>query len=184
MKTLIYLATSIGVIVVLLLIYFAYSGFFRTVTVAEKQTGNCYLVGVARQGDYKDTQKIQDSLLRELLKLKMECFETFGIFYDNPQIIAPQLCQSFVGCVINSDDTLIINELRTKSFMVEKQDLKTRIVAEFPYRNKMSVYAGVFKVYPKLLEFAKNKNYYAAPIMEVYNSKNQIITYSMEIRKE
>ena len=55
------------------------------------------------------------------------------------------------------------------------------IVTVFPYRNKVSIIIGVYKVYPKLDEYIKNNNYEENPILEIYDRENEKIYYTMGI---
>jgi len=53
------------------------------------------------------------------------------------------------------------------------------VIVEFPYRNTMSIFASVLKVYPKLNLYFVEKAYKEVPSLEIYTEDKIII--SMEI---
>lgn len=59
--------------------------------------------------------------------------------------------------------------------------LQKSVVAEFPYKGKMSIIIGIFKVYPKLSAYIKEHKYNQTPIMELYDQPNERLEYISSI---
>lgn len=159
-----------------------YIGFFKTITVEEKEMGPYQLVAVEHYGDYAETGKIQDSLYYELLDDGIETLKGFGIYYDNPnQTDKPtEELYSIVGCVLEKKDYDKAKQLSDKYRIMTMGRTKS-MVAEFPYHNSLSVIAGIYKVYPELNEHLQKQNYKPQPAMEIYDIPNNKIIYIMAI---
>lgn len=126
------------------------------------------------KGEYNETSRIQDSLYNELWDDGIENYQTFGIFYDDPQHTTVENLRSKVGCVIHQDHISKILKMTSKYHVmtIEKQ---TSAVVELPYKNTFSVYAGIYKAYPALKEFCTKNGYQVKPIIEIYDVPNQIL---------
>ncbi|MFW6222251.1 MAG: hypothetical protein ACOC3T_01430, partial [Bacteroidota bacterium] len=56
------------------------------------------------------------------------------------------------------------------------------IVAEFPFKGKLSIIFGIMKVYPSIEKFVKKKGYSNdGAVMEIYDVPNKKILYRKEI---
>lgn len=69
---------------------------------------------------------------------------------------------------------------------MKEYPISKSVVAEFPYKGKMSIILGIFKVYPKLSAYINEHKYASTPIMELYDQPNEKIEYisSVELSKE
>lgn len=85
------------------------------------------------------------------------------------------------GCIFEVKDS--IKELQlNEEFNFRKINQKSYIVAEFPYKSKISIFFGIFKVYPALQKFSESNGYTKdGEIMEIYDMQNKKIQYRREI---
>lgn len=182
MKIVKLLIIVIAIIAAILISFFAYSGFFRTVQVQEKEVGPFKFAMHEYYGDYKLSGKHMDSLY---YALKNNGFDTeigFGIYYDNPKEVPVDQLHSIVGCVIKPSDYERVGELVVKGFRIEDMGKTNAMVVEFPKKNNFSIMAGVKVVYPVLEEYRVNKDYQPQPALELYYPDK--IVYAVEIKKQ
>jgi len=65
----------------------------------------------------------------------------------------------------------------TSHFKIKNIKAKSRIKATFPYKNTISIILGVIRVYPELNKYQKKHKIFEGPIMELYDKKNETISY-------
>jgi hypothetical protein len=106
----------------------------------------------------------------------IETTKGFGLYYDNPQEVSKDKLRSIVGCIIEGKAIEEIRQLTVK-YGLKEYPFSKSVVAEFPYKGKLSIILGVFKVYPKLSRFLKERKYTQTPIMEIYDQPNERIKY-------
>ncbi len=60
------------------------------------------------------------------------------------------------------------------------------VVAEFPYKGKISIFIGIMKIYPALGTYIKEHQYNQTPKKELYDMQNERFEYisSMNLLKE
>ena len=56
------------------------------------------------------------------------------------------------------------------------------VLAEFPFTNTLSIYMGIFRVYPKLKEYIATHGLCAYPALEIYTSNK--IKFMMPLSKQ
>ena len=56
------------------------------------------------------------------------------------------------------------------------------VLAEFPFTNTLSIYMGIFRVYPKLKEYIATHGLCAYPALEIYSSNK--IKFMMPLSKQ
>ena len=176
-KVLIVFAT----IIIGLVAYLAYSGFFASVNITEGNVGPYKFVGKEYLGDYRFAGGHQDSISKDLKAKGMDLPEGFGIYRDNPKKVAREKLRSMVGSVLPEKYNNRIPELERDGYIVQDMGITRSAIVEFPYTNSMSILASVVKVYPKLNTYFADKAYTEVPSLEIY-TKDKIII-SMEIKK-
>lgn len=169
-----------GLIVFLALLYV---GFFSKVIIVEKEVDSYYLVYENYVGPYQDTGEIQDELYYKLFDEAIETTKGFGIYYDNPKKVAKKDLRSDVGVILEGKNIERLHDLQKKGYNLKKTNEMNAVVTEFPYRGRMSVMAGVFRVYPKLSRYMTEKGYGEVPVMEIYDIPNKKIIYIAEISR-
>lgn len=170
------------VVLVLIVIGFAaYSGFFASVEVVEKVVGPYTFVGKEYVGNYKNSGIHQDSIYKDLVSRGFELEKGFGIYRDDPKKVPEDECRFMVGCILLDKDTLRNVELERSGYIIQKMNATNSMLVEFPFRNKFSIIASVMKVYPALNDYIAKNNYQVVEALEIYTTDK--IYISMEIKK-
>ncbi len=169
------------VFVFVLIIFLAKYGLFANVEVIEKEIGPFVMAYEKHIGDYKNVGPVMDKIYYNLKdKFNIETTKGFGLYYDNPKEVKKEKLRSIVGCIIEDkaieELSEISNEMKLNVFPLSKA-----VVSRFPYKGKLSIILGLFKVYPKLIPYVQEKNYSQKPIMELYDQPNKEILYIMPI---
>lgn len=164
-------------IVMVMLIILSWYGLFAQVKIKEKNVGPYLLVYKKHIGGYMKVGPIMDKLYYDLKdNYHIETTKGFGLYYDNPQKVVEKQLRSIVGCIIEGKTVGDLNNLSNK-YGVKEYPASKSVVAEFPYKGKISIFLGIFKVYPKLGTFISQRKYPQNPIMEVYDGSNKRIEY-------
>ncbi len=167
----------IAVIVIVFLIVLARYGLFSSITISEKNVGPYLLVYKTHIGDYKGVGPIIGEVYDDLKNnYSMVATKGFGLYYDNPQEVDKAKLRSIVGCIVEGKTVEDLKKVSNKYGVKEYPSSKS-VVAEFPYRGKISIFIGIFKVYPKLGSYIKEHKYPQTPIMELYDRPNGRIEY-------
>ncbi len=172
---------GIAIIILAIVAYLAYSGFFASVEITEGNVGPYKLVGKEFVGDYRNSGERQNTINENLAAKGLELTKGFGIYRDNPKEVAVENLRSMVGSVLTEKYYDRIPELEREGFIVQDMGVTKSMIVEFPYKNEMSILASVLKVYPKLNLYIAEKGYESAPSLEIYSAEKIII--SMEIKK-
>jgi effector-binding domain-containing protein len=180
MKTIIIIAV---VIIILFLSFYAYYGGFKNIKTRIEEQGGETLVFEKIQGDYRQSGKVMDSIYYKLLNQeKIETYKGFGIYYDNPQKVEKSKLRSEAGCILENQDEGKVDELNGQ-YNIKTFPKKQYMIAEFPYKGKLSVMFSMMKVYPALNKYAEENGYQKdTPVMEIYDVPNNKIIYRKEIQ--
>jgi hypothetical protein len=134
-------------------------------------------------GDYGKTgdimMRVHDSIEKDF-KIKPD--KAFGLYYDDPGKVSKDKLRSDIGCIIDDKDAGALNAIKTK-FKIKKYKKINSIVAEFPFRNMFSIFIGMYRVYPRLDKYIKDKGYKMDYAFEVYDKPGKKILYTFPIRK-
>jgi DNA gyrase inhibitor GyrI len=169
----------IGVIIVALLIYLGYLGAFSTVTVTEKPLDSFWMVYGKHIGEYKDVGPVMDGIYHDLKdNYSITTTKGVGLYYDNPQEVPKEKCRSIAGCILEERDASRIDELK-KKYMVREYPASNCVVAEFPFKTKMSIIVGIIKVYPALGNYVEEKGYTMGPSLEIYDKQGKKTVFVM-----
>jgi hypothetical protein len=168
--------------VIALLIFVIYSGLFRSAKVEVKSVDPFVAVYQDEIGEYGETHKIQDSLYNLLWEDGIDNYKTFGIFYDDPKTSDVKKLRSRVGCIIEKAYAEKAERLSNK-YHVFNFNRQQCAVVEIPFKNTFSVYAGIYKAYPLLKEYAAENGYKNEPIIEIHDIPNKI-TFAMPLIKK
>jgi hypothetical protein len=76
--------------------------------------------------------------------------------------------QSFIGRVI-PDDQLRKTDRLPPGYQLYTFRKQNAAVVRLPYVNQFSLYAGIYKAYPRLRDFAQSQGYATSPIIEVHD---------------
>lgn len=170
-----------GVLAIAAILTLARAGFFTGVRVEEKDAGPFVLVYEKGSGAYKNSVSVIASVYDKLVLEKIETDKGFGYYYDNPRIVPSAELRWVAGYIVNDDKNAAAAK---KYFRVERFGKTPALVSEFPLRGKLSIIAGIIKVYPAMKRHAVKKGFPMAPIMEIYDGKSKKITYIMSLDPE
>ncbi|MDD2622513.1 MAG: GyrI-like domain-containing protein [Bacteroidales bacterium] len=185
MKALKVILGIILVLVIILVIAYAFFGGFKKVECSVVQTGGEVFVYEELKGDYSQSALVMDKIYYDLLdNYKLETFKGCGMYYNNPQTTDVADLRSDVGCLLEAKDSNKVTMLEAK-YNIKTLAQGDYIVAQFPFKGKMSVFLGIMKVYPAINTFVKENGYSEqGPITEIYDMPNKRIVYRKEIVKE
>ena len=174
----------LALLVVLLIAVFAYYGGFTKVSFRIENQGGETVVYENFTGDYSQTAKVGDKVYYALLNdEKIETTKGIGIYYDNPKKVEKEKLRAESGCIVENVDSATIARLAEK-YKVKTLPQSDFVVAEFPFKGKLSVLFGIMKVYPALDKFNKAHGYAESPITEIYDVPNKKIIYRKDTKKE
>ncbi len=181
MKPLKIAGIGIVCIILILLIYLGYYGLFAKVTVTEKSLDSFQMVYQKHIGPYQEIGPVMDAIYYDLLNnYSIKTTKGVGLYYDDPREVPSEQCRSIGGCILEPGDYSRIGELKQK-YDVREYPSGNAVVAEFPYRGKMAIILGIFKVYPKLGRFIKEKGYASCPMLEIYDVPAKKIVYAASV---
>lgn len=173
-------AGLVGVVVLAAAVSLYRSGYFTKIVITEKEIGPFVLVYEEHVGDYRDTKTIHQKLYYALKNDKIETTRGFGIYYDNPRQVPKEKLRSDVGMILDPRDYDKMEALQ-KKYKVRRMDKQKAVVVEFPFKSSLSIMAGIFKAYPAIMQYVKDKNYKQREMMEIYDSPGQTIVYIMPL---
>jgi len=173
----------IGLFILIIVLIFAgllyWLGFFDKVVVTEMEQGPYILVYENHQGDYRNINFAIDTVYYRLLnEEQIQTTQGFGVYYDNPKLVAKEDLRSIGGVILDPMYENQVGDLERR-FNIKKISAQPAVVVEFPYKNKLSIIAGVYRVYPVIQKYLTEKNYPTKEMMEIYDSANHKITYLM-----
>lgn len=175
------LFSVLGALIMVMVITLSYYGLFTRISIAEKEMGGFWLLYEKHVGDYKEVGQVMDRMYSRLLgEDAIETSRGFGLYYDDPKKVKKENLRSVVGCILDKQDESKIDHLK-KHYKIQYYPASKSVVAEFPFKGTLSIFIGIFKVYPKLAEYIKQRNYPPGPIMEIYDTPHKKIFYVASI---
>lgn len=183
-KKALYLLVILSVITIGLILWvLIYSGLFADIIIKEKKAGPYQLVYLSHKGDYRQTGQIGGEIYYDLLSnYQIETTKGFGIYYDDPDKVKKEDLRSDIGVILNKEDYKKTGKLK-KKYKTKRIYISHCLVVEFPFKSKISIILGIYKVYPKIKEYVKIKEYKSDYVMEVYDIPAKKILYIMPIKK-
>ncbi len=145
-----------------------YSGFFHRTKVGMETIGPYYAIYKTHIGDYNHSRQLQDSIRDVLWELGIENYKTFGIFFDDPAKTDYDSMRSFIGRLIPNDQLSKTDRL-PPGYQLYTFKQQNAALVSLPYVNQFSLYAGIYRAYPCIRDFAKAQGYAASPIIEIHD---------------
>ncbi|TAJ13490.1 hypothetical protein DMA11_08740 [Marinilabiliaceae bacterium JC017] len=177
MKTLI----LIGALTAIILLIITWYGGFKTIKIRTENVGGEYFVYESLQGDYRQSASAMDRIYQALLKEEITTIKGAGVYYDNPQKVEKANLHCEAGCLLEAADKNKIEQLKDH-YLIKQLERKEYLVTSFPYKNKLSVFFSLMKVYPALQKYCKTKGYTEdTPVTEIYDIPSKQILYRKEI---
>jgi len=179
MKALRVIVSLAVVLAVLSAGFLAYMGVFNKVKASEKNIGPYTYVYESFVGPYKDSGAVFNKVYKSLLADGVKTDKAIGIYYDNPKTVPANRLRSDCGCILEEKDLPMLPKLLEK-YKARTLAAKTRLAAEFPYRNTLSYMLGPRKVYPVLMRYAREKGLKISKVYEIYDMPAGKIFYVVE----
>ncbi|KAI5093682.1 testis-expressed protein 264-like isoform X1 [Silurus meridionalis] len=165
-------------------VYVVYSGLLTKIHIS---TGSSPVKSITvaykyREGPYRES----GLLFAESCKIAPE-LPTVGVFYDDPKKVPGPECRCAVGSILSEGDqrpSAELQELYEKlGFRIFTFPEVTHVVSScFPYRTRLSIILGVYRVYPQLACYIKDRKLCAHPFLEIY--RNRLIYYMSPLARQ
>ncbi|XDD49840.1 GyrI-like domain-containing protein [Leptospira sp. WS92.C1] len=137
-------------------IFLFYMGAFDDVQIKEEIRGPFYVLYHERIGDYRNVGITFETLQKELPEKGIRDYKLFAIYLDNPNEVPKEKLRSEAGAIFFEPLSKVPEglsiEFKTRTILSKKY-----LIAEFPLKNFLSIFLGIFKVYPKLFEACEEK---------------------------
>ncbi|WP_167396466.1 GyrI-like domain-containing protein [Leptospira johnsonii] len=129
--------------------YFYYLGAFDTIQVKEETLGPFYVLSHERVGNYRNVGETFEAIQKEFPEKGFKNYKLFGIYKDNPNTVPEEKLRCEVGALFSEPVTEIPSGLSIplKYRIIEK---KRYLTVDFPLKSFVSIFLGIFKVYPEL----------------------------------
>ena len=188
----------IVLIVALIFSVAAYYGGFKKIDLSIDVQGGELLIFKSKTGDYKNSGKVMDEIYESLIKdfditsykgfadtgdlclyYQMRCGN--GPVFNSNGGCCFDMLRYDAGCIIGKQDSSTIIKLKER-FEVAECPKKRYLIAEFPYKGKISVIMGVIKVYPAITKYLSNQGLpLNGSVMEIYDIPCKKIIYRKEL---
>lgn len=168
----------------LLVGYSAYLGAFNRIEVEIREVGPYNVFYRAQRGPYRQTQETLDAIGEIIRQAGHEPALGFGIYHDNPREVPQERLRSEAGYILASISADLATRLRGNG-LFKHIPRRSYYVAEFPYRNRLSILLGIMRVYPRLMQAVEEregpdqKKY----SLEIYDFKNRKTIYMIPAPK-
>jgi len=169
---------------VTILSYLVYSGLWTpiTVTTSEPDYGPLTIAYRTGTGPYKDAS---DIFTESFCLLPHR--EQIGIYYDDPEGVPSQELRYAVGPILASGeqkaDPEEMEKMRNEGFKIVHLPRPSYVVnAIFPFTTTLSIYLGIYRVYPRLRDYIAERSLCAYPAIEIYSDSK--IVFMMPLSKQ
>ncbi|WP_165780280.1 GyrI-like domain-containing protein [Leptospira saintgironsiae] len=164
--------------------YSYYLGAFDPVQVKEETLGPFYVLSHDRVGNYRNVGETFEAIQKEFPEKGLKNYKMFGIYKDNPNTVPEEKLRCEVGALFSEPITEIPSgfSLPLKYKVIEK---KKYLTADFPLKSFVSIFLGIFKVYPELMKacIEKGCDMNGKASMEIYEpvvEKNTKYLFSLD----
>ena len=170
----------ISLILVFVVGFFWYMGYFQSVQVQEKKEGGFLMAGIEVVGPYSDAGRHIAKVDYKLRGLGINSTKGIGIYYDDPKTTPKDKYHSFVGNVINVTDTLLLEKIKLNGLKIDSITKKKALIIEFPIKNTLSYMIGPMKVYPIFTKYVLQNKIKPTLTFEIYDMDANMITFVMQ----
>ncbi|MDV6235477.1 GyrI-like domain-containing protein [Leptospira ellisii] len=151
------------------LLFLIYMGAFSPVEVKEEVRGPFFTIQHERIGDYRNVGQTFETLQKELPLSGIKDFKLFAIYLDNPNDVPKEKLRCEVGAILSEPIGTLPSGL-SLPLTIRTIPARKYLLAEFPLKNFLSIFLGIYKVYPKLFRAceAQGCDLKGRPSMEIY----------------
>lgn len=180
MKAFFGLIGSLGLIIVVVLVYHEY---FSKIEIDEEEIGPYVFATKRFIGSYSKVSETMNEVDKYLRELGINGTTGVGMYYDNPAKTKQDELRSDVGNVIEETDEDTLSKIREK-FEIKEFEEQRVIMTKFPIKSPLSYIIGPMKAYPAIDKFMKENGYESSDGgygIELYNIPGKTITYIMTL---
>ncbi|XP_077986096.1 testis-expressed protein 264-like [Glandiceps talaboti] len=152
-------------------ILIGYSGLFHSIDIkaGKPPVQNIVIAYKFQKGSYKNA----GDLFTETVKLAPDQ-RCLAIYYDQPCEVADGELRYVVGCILAEGDKKQSKEMEEKmksnNFKITTlPQIDHAVSTTFPFLSVFSIYIALYRVYPALADFIKEKKLCAYPFLEMYH---------------
>jgi hypothetical protein len=167
-------------VVFAIIVFAVYLGVFNEIKMEEKQEGGYVIAGYDVLGPYSMAGKSMSDVDVKVRNAGLQLTMGLGIYYDDPKVVPPQKCRSFIGFILDKQSLNKITDLKTAGLKVDTILPASSVVAEFPLKNNLSYMIGPMKVYPVFSTYMNQKRYKPALSFEIYDKLHDKIVFVMQ----
>ncbi|XP_048740320.2 testis-expressed protein 264 homolog [Ostrea edulis] len=173
------LLAGIGVLalclVVTLLALLLLSGLFESfeIKTGKPPLGEAVIAYMSYRGPYKEC----GPMFTQICGMVPQGYKILGIYYDDPNVVEAHKLRYIVGAILSEDgseiDMAVQEKLTQNGYKIAKLPAVSYAVnTSFPYRSALSILIAVWRVYPRMNNYVKERKLCAHPYLEVYDGEN------------
>jgi len=166
--------------------YLVYSGLWTPISVStsEPDYGPVTVAYRTGTGPYKEASEI----FTESYCL-LPHREQIGIYYDDPEGVPAAELRYAVGPILASGDQKAVpgevELMRKEGFKIVHLPKPSYVVtAVFPFTTTLSIYLGIYRVYPRLRDYIAERSLCAYPAIEIYTDNRIIFMMPLSRQEE
>jgi hypothetical protein len=167
-RKIIWIVASLVLVVVGLL---AWLGAFTSLTVNDSPQGGYVVMGYDYMGPFEKIGPVYERVVAKSDSLGISTDSLVGVYYSNPDEVAPDSLLSFVGVVVGKSD----DDLGTLDFgglRPERIPSGRALWIDFPYSSTLGMYIGIMRAYGALGEAATEAGLEPGWVYEVHTKGN------------
>lgn len=146
------------------ILFMNYIGFFNRVEIKEGSAGPFNLIYKEQTGPYKQTGAHIAEIWDFLKKKRLGPTSGFAYFIDDQKKVKQEDLRSWAGVITALPiDSSVVLPYKTRTVSTGEY-----IIAEYPNKNFLSVYAGTSRVYRKLKKYCEDNKLKFGPVLEIY----------------
>lgn len=180
------MAFALVLVILCSVFYIVQSGLFAKIEVktVEPKDGSMVVAYKSARGPYKGAGEIFTDIYSIMMNPDRD---QIGIYYDDPDAVAANDLRYAVGVILASGtevpDPAELEAVTKQGYKIVHFPKPNYVVlAEFPFKNTLSIYMGIFRVYPKLKEYIAIHGLCAYPALEIYSATK--IKFMMPLSKQ
>lgn len=166
-----------SIVLFITIVMYVYLGGFSNLRIRTENVGGETVIYKEITGDYNNLSPITNEIYYYLLnKLSIETYKGFGIFYDNPRLTEKSKLRAEAGCIIETQDVKRLKDIDSR-YKIKTLPITKTIIAEFPYRNSISIFFGYIKGFPAIEKYRKKHGLADGILMAILDVPGKKIIY-------
>ncbi|HAB36243.1 MAG TPA: hypothetical protein DCE58_06580 [Cryomorphaceae bacterium] len=145
-----------------------YIGFFMNLEVKEGMEGGYLLGGFYHMGPYEEVGETFMKAKAAADSLGFPTDTLIGCYFDDPNTVAADSLQSFIGAVVASGDFSYVGNIDPGHLEIHAIFEGEALYVDFPYKNDLSMIVGAIRVYPFLTKEAEKRGFETGQVYEIY----------------